>query len=351
MNPLGLALQTLGTGRSLSSSETRDAVSLMLGGEATEVAISAFLTALRIKGETADELEGAVCAVRERMTRWQSGLFPESLLDTCGTGGDCANTVNISTAAAIVVAACGMPVVKHGNRAASGNSGSSDVLAVLGVATELEPDLLFRSLADLGIVFLFAPRFHPGLRHLAPIRRQLPFRTMFNLVGPLCNPACPPYQLVGTPFEAQADLLAEVLRRQEHVRRAIVVTGSDGLDEVTLDGPTSIRVIEAGHIDRKILQPSDFGLETQSAATLKVSGPSESAERLKRAFEGEKGPVRDYVLANSATAIWTTGRLSIRDGMNMAATAIDSGAASRLLERSHQEAALACSWQSKWERS
>jgi len=333
MNPLNSALETLSAGRSLSSSETRGAVSMMLDGEASEAAIAAFLTALRIKGETADELEGAVRAVRERMTRWESGLARASFLDTCGTGGDCANTVNISTAAAIVVAACGVPVVKHGNRAASGNSGSSDVLSELGVATELEPDLLCRCLAELGIVFLFAPRFHAGLRHLAPVRRQLPFRTIFNLVGPLCNPACPPYQLVGTPHEAQADLLAEVLCRLEHIRRAVVVTGSDGLDEVTLDGPTSIRVIEPGRVKRNILRPVDFGLEAQSAITLKVSGPLESAERLKRAFEGEKGPVRDYVLANSATALWTMGHLSIRDGMAMAASAIDSGAATRLLEQ------------------
>ena len=336
MNALSSALETLGAGRSLSMMMTREAVSKMLQGEATEATIAAFLTALRIKGETADELEGSVRAVRERMTRWESGLFPESLLDTCGTGGDGANTVNISTAASIVVAACGIPVVKHGNRAASGNSGSSDVLSVLGVSTEPDADLLHRSLSELGIVFLFAPRFHAGLRHVAPVRRQLPFRTMFNLVGPLCNPACPPYQLIGTPLGQQADLIAEVLARLEHVRRAVVVTGSDGLDEVTLDGPTSILVVERGRVERNVLQPSDFGLVAQSAAALKVTGPVESAERLTRAFEGEKGPVRDYLLANSATAIWTTGRLSIRDGMEMAASAIDSGAATRLLERWRQ---------------
>jgi anthranilate phosphoribosyltransferase len=333
MNPLTSALETLSAGRSLTTSETRGAVSMMLDGEASEAAVAAFLTALRIKGETADELEGAVFAVRERMTRWESGLSPESFLDTCGTGGDCANTVNISTAAAIVVAACGVPVVKHGNRAASGNSGSSDVLSVLGVVTELEPDLLRRCLAELRIVFLFAPRFHAGLRHLASVRRQLPFRTIFNLVGPLCNPGCPPYQLVGTPYQAQADLLAEVLCRLEHLRRAVVVTGSDGLDEVTLDGPTSIRVVESGRVQHDILRPADFGLETQSANALKVSGPVESAERLKRTFEGEMGPVRNYVLANSATALWTMGHLSIGDGMVMAAAAIDSGAATRLLEQ------------------
>lgn len=337
MNPLNSALETLAAGRSLSSSETRAAVSMILDGAAPETAIAAFLTALRIKGETADELEGAVGAVRDKMTRWDSGLHsPAPLLDTCGTGGDCANTVNISTAAAIVVGACRIHVVKHGNRAASGNSGSSDVLGALGVPAELEPDVLRRCLAELGIVFLFAPRFHPGLRHVATVRRQLPFRTIFNLVGPLCNPACPPYQLVGTPHEAQADLLANVLVRLDHVRRAVVVTGSDGLDEVTLDGPTSIRVIEQGRIERNILRPIDFGLDPQSADSLTVSGPVDSAERLKRTFEGEKGPVRDYVLANSATAIWTLGQVSIREGMEMAAAAIDTGAATRLLDQWRQ---------------
>ena len=207
---------------------------------------AAFLTALRVKGETADELEGAVAAVRERMIRWESGMDAAPLLDTCGTGGDGAGTVNISTAAAIVVAACGVPVVKHGNRAATGLSGSSDVLAVLGVATDLGPALSRRCLAELGIAFLFAPRFHPGLVRLAPVRRQLPFRTIFNLVGPLCNPASPSHQLVGVPDENQAELVAQVLSRQEHIHRAVVVTGCDGLDEVTLDGPTQVWVVEAG---------------------------------------------------------------------------------------------------------
>jgi anthranilate phosphoribosyltransferase len=168
------------------------------------------------------------------------------------------------------------------------------------------------------------------------VRRQLPFRTIFNLAGPLCNPACPPYQLVGTPHEAHGDLLADVLLRLDHVRRAVVVTGSDGLDEVTLDGPTSIRVVEHGRVEHNILLPSDFGLEPQSAVALKVCGPHESAERLKRTFEGEKGSVRDYVLANSATALWTLGQLSIREGMEMAASAIDSGAATRLLDQWRQ---------------
>ena len=165
-----------------------------------------------------------------------------------------------------------MPVVKHGNRAASGRSGSSDVLAALGVATDPEPAVLDRCLAELKIAFLFAPRFHAGLRAVAPVRRQLPFRTLFNLVGPLCNPASPPYQLIGVPNQAQADLLAQVLSRQAHIRRAVVVTGSDGLDEVTLDGPTLIRVIEGGRVEHNVWMPEDFGLGRQERCRARDPG-------------------------------------------------------------------------------
>ncbi len=204
------------------------------------------------------------------------------------------------------------------------------------------PEVLSRCLADLNIAFLFAPRFHPGLKSLAAVRRQLPFRTLFNLVGPLCNPACPAYQLVGTPGEAQADLLAAVLGRLEHVRRAAVVTGSDGLDEVTLDGPTQVRVVESGTVRLETWQPSDFDLENCPADGLRVSGPEESAERIRRTFAGEPGPVRDYVLANGAAGLWVTDQTPLSEGVSRAATAIDSGAAARLLARwsevSHQDA-------------
>jgi anthranilate phosphoribosyltransferase len=333
MNGLSAALQRLATGNALSAEESQDAVASLLDGEVSDVAAAAFLTALRIKGETADELAGAVAAVRERMTQWDTGVLHDSLIDTCGTGGDAGKTVNISTATAIVVAACEVPVVKHGNRAASSPSGSSDVLAALGVATDPSPALLGRCLAELKIAFLFAPKFHPGLRKLAPVRRQLPFRTLFNLVGPLCNPASPPFQLIGVPTEANLNLLAQVLSRQKQIRRAVVATGGDGLDEVTLGGPTTIRVIEPGRVEHNAWIPDDFGLKRQSASLLEIRDAPESAARLVRLFEGEKGPVRDYVLANSAGALWVTGRFSLREGVERAASAIDSGAAARLLER------------------
>jgi anthranilate phosphoribosyltransferase len=331
MDPVIACLRSISIGSKLSPEEVERAVGCLMEGEVSEAVTSAFLTALRIKRETADELEGAVRAVRSRMIRWESGVDPQRLLDTCGTGGDGAGTVNLSTAAAIVAAACGVPVVKHGNRAASGNSGSSDVLSALGVSADPGPEALARCLSELNIAFLFAPRFHPGLKPVAAVRRQLPFRTLFNLVGPLCNPACPAYQLVGTPDEAQAGLLAAVLARSGHVRRAAVVSGSDGLDEVTLAGLTRVRVVESGTVRLETWLPEDFGLKSCPTNGLRVSGPEDSAERIRRTLAGEPGPVRDYVLANTAAALWVAGESSLREGVARAATAIDSGASARLL--------------------
>jgi anthranilate phosphoribosyltransferase len=336
MNNFGLVVEALAAGQPLSTAESHAAVASILDGEVAESEAAAFLAALRKKGETADELEGAVAAVRERMTRWESGMNRDSLLDTCGTGGDGAHTVNISTAAAIVVASCGVPVVKHGNKAATSYSGSSDVLTALGVAIDPEPDLSRWCLAELKIAFLFAPRFHPGLARVAPVRRQLPFPTVFNLIGPLCNPAGPALQLVGVPDELKADLLARVLSRREHIRRAAVVTGCNGLDEVSLEGPTLVRVVEPGKVRQEVWEPEDFGVNRCEAAAIRVRDAGESAEKLTRAFEGEHGPVRDYVLANAAAALWVAGRSSLREGTALAASAIDAGSAAELLVRWRQ---------------
>lgn len=333
MDPATACLPALSDGRTLQADEAERAVGAMLDGTVPEVAAAAFLTAIRVRGETPDELEGAVRAVRRRMIAWDSPIPSEGLLDTCGTGGDGASTVNISTAAAIVAAACGVPVLKHGNRAASGNSGSSDVLTALGVSADPGPEALARGLSELRIAFLFAPRFHPGLREVAAVRRQLPFRTLFNLVGPLCNPASPGYQLVGTTDENRAGLMAAVLARMPHVRRAAVVTGSDGLDEVTLDGPTRVLVIESGAIRALCWTPEDFGLDPQGAAGLRVVSPEDSAQKIRRTLAGETGPVRDYLLANTAAALWVVEQSPLPDCVARAARAIDSGAAVRLLNR------------------
>jgi anthranilate phosphoribosyltransferase len=333
MNALELALERLAAGTSLTAAESEVALAALLDGEASEATAAALLTALRIKGETADELAGAVAAVRRRMTPLDAGPLAPCLLDTCGTGGDGGATINISTAAAIVTAACGVPVAKHGNRAATGRSGSSDVLAALGVAPDPDSVTLERTLQELKIAFLFAPRFHPGLKKVAPLRRQLPFRTLFNLVGPLCNAASPPYQLIGVPNEAQAELLAQAVARQPHIRRALVVTGSDGLDEITLAGPTLVRMVEDGRVEHDVWMPEAFGLSRVSARALEVQDAFESAKKLVRLLAGESGPARDYVLANCAGALWTADSCSLSEGVERGAEAIDSGAALRLLER------------------
>ena len=331
--PLVEALGVLGNGGSLTEAQSRAAVDAIMTGEVPDAAIGAFLGALRVKGESAEELAGAVAAVRDRMT--ELGLDPSipPTLDTCGTGGDGANTVNISTASAIVVAACGVPVAKHGNRSASGNSGSAEVLAELGIDVEAEPALLRRCLVELGLTFIFAPRFHPALRFAAPVRKQLPFRTLFNMIGPLANPARPAYQLIGVPNQAQADLMAAAIARLGIVRAAIV-TGSDGLDEVSLDGPTQVRWVESGVVSSRVWDAKEFGLSAVRADALRVSGPIESASRLKAVFAGSRGPDRDTVLANASAALLVAGRAGrLDEGVEMASRAIDDGAAESLLER------------------
>jgi len=333
--PLTAALAKLVGGRDLDEAEAYAAVAAIMAGEATEAGLAAFLTALRVKGETPDELAGAVRAALDRMTPWDgppAGSRPP-LLDTCGTGGDGANTVNLSTASAVVVAAAGVPVAKHGNRSASGNSGSAEVLAALGVEIEPDPAVLRRCLDELGLTFLYAPRFHPALRHAAPVRRQLPFRTLFNLVGPLANPARPEFQVVGVTGEPQAVLVAGALLRLGTVRSA-VVRGEDGLDEVTLGGPTHVLWVEAGTVEPRTWTPDDFGLPAVRAADLRVAGPAESAARLTAFFAGQGGPVRPAVLANAAAALLVAGRVgSLADGVADAAEAVDSGRARDLLGR------------------
>ena len=333
-NPLRDAVERLANGNGLTADESEAATSQILGGGSSEALTAAFLTALRLNGERPEELLGAVRAIRKKMVPWLGARDARDLLDTCGTGGDGAGTVNVSTGAAIVAAACGVPVVKHGNRAASGNSGSSDVLAALGVAVDVEPILQDFCFRELGIAFLFAPRYHPGLRPLAPVRSQLPFRTLFNLVGPLCNPASPAYQLVGVPRDAQAVLMAGALAGMPQIRRALVVTGGDGLDEVSLDGPTQVRIVEGGEVKLDVWHPRDFGLEPVKASELRVSSAAESSLLLQRLFLGEDGPVRRIVLANTAAALYTVGRhASLAEGVEHAARVIDSGSAARLVER------------------
>jgi anthranilate phosphoribosyltransferase len=333
---LAEALRVLSAGRGLAAEEAQDAVAEIIDGDAPEPLVAAFLAALRVKGETHDELAGAVRAVRARMLPLEVPPGCRPLLDTCGTGGDGANTINVSTAAALVVAACGVRVAKHGNRSASSNSGSADVLAELGVAVEAEPAEAVRCLEELGIAFLFAPKFHPALRHAAPVRRLLPFRTLFNLVGPLANPARPEYQLLGVPGCELVDLVASAWRSLEQPpgARVAVLCGDGSLDEVMPSGETYVARVSADEAIRgaEYWTPADFGLGPVEAEALRVTGPGDSAARIRAMLAGEHGPVRDVVLANAAAALrvaGTAGRLG--DGVVIAAEAIDSGAAARLL--------------------
>jgi anthranilate phosphoribosyltransferase len=333
--PLSNAVACLVAGGTLDADATHAAVAEVMSGEAPEALLAAFLTALRLKGETPDELAGAVRAVRDRMAPWIEGPGPSRrpLLDTCGTGGDGANTVNISTAAAIVAAASGVATAKHGNRSASGNSGSAEVLVEMGVEIEATPERLRRCLAELGLTFLYAPRFHPALRYAATVRRQLPFRTLFNLVGPLANPARPDFQVVGVSGANQAVLVAEALARLG-TRRAAVVRGSDGLDEVTLGGLTHVLWVESGTITPKTWSPEDFGLSPVEATTLRVTGPAESAARLLSFLKGEPGPVRRAVLANAAAALLVAERVeSLSEGVEVAGKVVDTHQALDLLDR------------------
>jgi anthranilate phosphoribosyltransferase len=331
MTPLEQALTILAAGRGLDASQAYSAVGTIMAGQAHEAAIAAFLTALRVKGETASELAGAVQSVREHMAPFE-GQFPP-LVDTCGTGGDGAGTLNISTAAAVVVAACGVAVAKHGNRSATSRSSSALVLEELGVAYDLEPALAARCLAELGITFLFAPRFHPAMRFAAPVRQLLPFRTLFNLIGPLANPARPSYQLLGVPSIQQAELVAGALV-ELGARRAAVVTGADGLDEVTLGGTTQVHWVEDGKVRLEEWTALSFRLPESSAGQLRADSPAESAGRITRVFGGEPGAARNVLLANAAAALLVAGRVEgLCEGVNVASDAIDSGAAAALLKR------------------
>ena len=334
-DPLHFAVELLSKNLDLTEQQTTDAVRVIIAGTASEPVIAAFLTALRVRGETPANLTGAVSAVRGQSIGWpvDSGSQNLPVLDTCGTGGDGACTVNISTATAIVVAAAGVSVAKHGNRSASGNSGSAEVLAELGVKVDAEIPTLIRCLRELHLTFLYAPNFHPALRFAAPVRRQLPFRTLFNLVGPLANPARPTHQLIGVPDPRLADLVASAVARLG-VERAAVVTGGDGLDEVSLGSDTRVCWVENGQVDKLIWPRDAFGLPPVDPDQLRVTGPEMSAQAIRDLLAGQLGPIRDTVLANSAAALLVAGAVAdLPAGVHRATLSLDSGSADDLLKR------------------
>jgi anthranilate phosphoribosyltransferase len=325
-------LHRIVAGQNLSEEQAHEAMMTILRGEASTPQIAAFLVGLRMKGETVAELVGFARAMRQMAQRVPVELGSEPLLDTCGTGGDGAGTFNISTVAAFVVAGAGVRVAKHGNRSISSACGSADLMDRLGIKLALDPAELARAIREVGIGFLFAPALHPAMRHAQPARLELKMRTVFNLLGPLANPAGANVQIVGAPSAAAARLMAQALA-QLGLYRGFVVHGSDGLDEITTTGPTLVLEIASGAVREYSVTPDDFGLPAASAGDLR-GGDAAVNERIARdILAGVRGPRRDIVLANAAAALVAAGRArDFREGVALAADSIDSGAARRKLE-------------------
>jgi anthranilate phosphoribosyltransferase len=312
---------------SLSATDAEAAMQTILSGDATQPQIAAFLTGLRMKGETAEELAGFARAMRRMAARVDPGLNGAALLDTCGTGGDRSDTFNISTVAAFVVAGAGVHVAKHGNRSISSKCGSADLLDSLGIRIALAPEQSARAIREVGIGFLFAPAVHTAMRHAQPVRVDLKFRTVFNLLGPLTNPAGANAQLVGAPSAHAAELMAGALASLG-LARGFVVHGSDGLDEITTTGPTLAFEIRDGRVERRTLEPEDFGVPVSRLEALKGGDPRQNLEIATAVLAGARGPQRDIVLANSAAALVAAGKAEVfLEGVALAAVSIDTGAA------------------------
>jgi anthranilate phosphoribosyltransferase len=324
-------LARLKLGQNLAQEEMILLMDGVMRGECPEEQIADLLTALHDKGESVEEIAGAAIALRRHMTPIRHQRT--GVVDTCGTGGDGSRTFNISTAAAIVVAAAGVPVAKHGNRSITSRTGSADVLAELGVKIDACGEVVERCLNELGVCFCFAPQLHPAMKHVAAVRKRLPFPTIFNLLGPLCNPAQAPFQVLGVGKQHLHALLASALALLEP-RRALVVHGEDGLDEVTLGGATNVFDVKEGRVCGFTWSPVDFGMAQAGRETMRADSPAESAAIIRRVLAGEAGPPRDIVVLNAAAALWTAGRdASPAACARLAEEAIDRGAAAKLLER------------------
>lgn len=312
----------------------------VLAGRATGPQIGALLVGLQMKGETVDEIVGFAEAIRAAATPLPvhdsaldvSGTERDALLDTCGTGGDASGTFNISTATALVVAATGVKVAKHGNRSVTSKCGSADVVEALGVKLDLPPERLAECLHTVGIAFLFAPAMHSAMKHVQPARRELKMRTVFNLLGPLTNPANASCQVVGVYSEALVEKLASALR-QLGLKRALVVHGSDGLDEITLSGPTKVAELRDGAVKTYEITPEQFGLQRAPLSALEGGDVQVNAAIIRDILDGELSPKRDVVLLNAAAALVAAGKAeSIGAGIPLAAEAVDSEQAKAVLE-------------------
>ena len=318
------------TGVSLTRAEAAAAFEDMLSGEVTPAQMGAFLMALRVRGETVDEITGAVTAMRAKMLRVSA---PADAIDIVGTGGDGAGSWNVSTLASLLTAACGVPVAKHGNRAASSKSGSSDVLVALGVAIGVPVARVEACIREAGVGFMMAQTHHAAMRHVGPVRVELGTRTIFNILGPLSNPAGVKRQVVGCFSGALLEPMAHVLRNLGS-ERVWLVHGADGLDELTTTGPTRVVALEGGDIRSFEVTPEDAGLPRASAEDLKGGDPAHNAAALRAVLDGQRGAYRDIALLNAAAALVVAGRArDLKEGASLAANAIETGRARATLEK------------------
>lgn len=318
------------TGAALSREEAAHAFDKMMSGEATPSQMGGLLMALRVRGETVDEITGAVATMRAKMLPVDA---PSGAIDVVGTGGDAAGTYNISTCAAFIVAGAGVPVAKHGNRALSSKSGAADVLAALGIKLDLDPAAISRCIREAGIGFMFAPQHHPAMKHVGPTRVELGTRTIFNLLGPLSNPAGVKRQMLGVFARTWVEPLAEVLKALG-TERAWVVHGSDGLDEVTTTGPTYVAELNGGKIRTFEVKPEDAGLKKVTPAELKGGDGAHNASALRAVLDGKPGPYRDIAIMNAAASLIVAGKANtLAEAAKLAAQSVDTGAAKARLEK------------------
>ncbi len=323
------AIESVVSGRSLTMDEAAAVMREIMDGESTPAQLGALLGALRVRGETVEELAGFAQVMREKSLKVR---VDGPVVDTVGTGGDGQNTFNISTTTAFVAAAAGLKVAKHGNRAASSACGSADVLEALGVKIDLPPDGVERCIAEVGMGFMFAPIFHPAMRHAAPVRREIGIRTAFNILGPLTNPAGARNMLVGVAYPELGAKVAAVLKLLD-TQHSIIVHGDGGLDEISLSGNTVVWEVADGELRQWQIKAEEAGLPHRSIEEIRGGDKDQNAADMRRLFQGEQGPRRDFVLLNSAAVLLVGGLVSdLRDGISLAAEVIDSGKASQKLE-------------------
>jgi anthranilate phosphoribosyltransferase len=322
-------LHRAAAGELLSAEDAQLAMNALLSGDATAAQIAGFAIAIKMRGETAAELTGFARALREHMIVVDAG---DGLIDTCGTGGDLSGTFNISTVAAFVMAGAGARVAKHGGRSASSQTGSADVLEALGVRIAMTPEEAASAIREIGIGFLFAPNLHPAMKHAAPVRRELKLRTVFNLIGPLANPAGARTQIIGAPSPESAQLMAEALAALG-TGHSFIVHGHDGLDEISTTGPTDVYEVWTGRVQKHLWMPSDFGVKRAFGESLLGGDAARNAEIAREILMGVPGPARDIVLVNAAAGMLAAGlTVDLRAGVKLAEKSIDSGAAAGKLE-------------------